>query len=271
MSKLLSHPAALTNIVRRIAIEAGDIILDYYDMPDSGQLDDKGDGSPVTLADREAEALIKKKLAEITPDVPFVGEETVARKGAPDLSGSEYYWCVDPLDGTKEFINDGDDFTVNIALIHRHKPFLGVVFVPVTGVLYAGYENTAFKWSEDTGKEKTISVRPPPARGLTVVSSKSHGVAEKRDVFLEQFKVDKIVKRGSSLKMCIIAEGKADIYPRFGPTCLWDTAAGHAILNAAGGNITDMDGQTLGYDPAKTTDLLNPDFVASGFDWMGED
>ena len=268
MSKLLNHPAALCNMVRRIALEAGEIILRYYDEVDSGQLSDKADGSPVTLADQDAEAHIQKKLAEMTLDVPFIGEETVANSDIVDFSAPDYFWCVDPLDGTKEFINGGDDFTVNIALIHNGIPVLGVIYIPVTGVLYAGYEDTALRWSEDTGKDKSISVRPPPARGLIVSASKSHGNADKRDQFLNDFKIDKIIKRGSSLKICSIAEGKADLYPRFGPTCWWDTAAGHAILFAAGGDITDMQGVPLRYNSCHDGKFLNPDFVASGFDWV---
>ena len=264
--KLLAHPTALCNIVRRIALEAGEITLKYYDMADVGQLSDKSDGSPVTLADQEAEAFIQKSLSDILPDVPMIGEERAAAGEDEIFDSQSYYWCVDPLDGTKEFIGGGEEFTVNIALIHQTQPVLGVVYIPVTGILYAGYGDVAIRWSEETKTEKPISVRPPPARGVTVVASKSHGDKGKLDTFLEGFKVAKTIQKGSSLKICTIAEGKADLYPRFGPTCHWDTAAAHAVLKAAGGDMTDINGVSLTYDPA-VPGFYNPEFIASSFVW----
>jgi len=267
--KLLANLGALTNMTRRIAIEAGEITLKYFDMPCG--VEEKGDGSPVTLADREAEVFIKEKLNEITQGVPVVGEESVSLGNADCIKGHDYFWLLDPLDGTKEFIGGGGDYTVNIALIHKGAPILGVVYAPVKGELYAGYEGAdgekrAIRWNEETDTEKEISVRPHPFQGLTVVASKSHGDTNRLDTFLEQFKVEKLVKRGSSLKIAIIAAAKADLYPRFGPTCEWDTAAGDAVLRAAGGFVADTDGNPLTYG-GKNEKWLNPEFIASSFEW----
>lgn len=266
--KLLANLGALCNMVRRIAIDAGEITLKYLDEAEDMQVDTKNDDSPVTLADREAEMFIQMSLENLTPNIPIIGEEAAALGKLPDFRGSEYFWLLDPLDGTKEYISGGGEFTVNIALIRNNVPILGVVYAPYLGTLYAGHgEGTAVKWSQDTDKEKAISVRSVPNEGMVVVASKSHGDTEKLDKFLEGFKVEKLTKRGSSLKICIIAEGKADIYPRFGPTCEWDTAAAHAVLNAAGGVITDEKGEALrygGFEPK----FLNPEFIACSFEWF---
>ena len=262
MSKILQHLPALCNQVRRVAIEAGEVTLDYFDDAGYQGADAKADGSPVTLADQKAEEVITKALKEITPDVVIVGEEAAAAGYRPVTENLEYFWLVDPLDGTKEFISGSGDYTVNIGLIYNHEPVLGVVYAPVHGELYAASgEGTAIRWMEDSDKEKSISVREAPNAGLTIVSSKSFGSGEKLDKFLENYKISKQIKRGSSLKMCTIAAGKADMYPRFGPTCEWDTAAAHAILRAAGGFITDINGNELtygGHDPK----FLNPEFIA---------
>ena len=263
MTKLLEHPKALCNIIRRVAVEAGAVTLDYFDEAGYQGADVKGDGSPVTLADQKAEEIIEAALKEATPDVPFVGEESVSGGARPDLSGAESFWLVDPLDGTKEFISGSGDYTVNIALIRGGMPVLGVVYAPVKGELFAAHgEGTAIRWMEDTEKDKPIAVRRPPKEGLTVVASKSHGSGEKLDAYLAQYKVQKLIKRGSSLKICAVAAGKADLYPRFGPTCEWDTAAAHAVLLGAGGVLTDEAGTPLTYggtDPK----FLNPEFIAS--------
>jgi len=255
-------------MVRRIAIEAGEITLHYFESPDNGQVEDKEDGSPVTLADREAETLIQMHLEMITPGIPVVGEEAAALGRAPEnFDRDGYFWIVDPLDGTKEFIGGGGDYTVNIALVNKGEPILGVVFAPAKGEMYAGYgPGTAIRWSDETNVDKEISVRRSPKGGLVVVASKHHGDQSRLDNFLEQFKIEKLVKRGSSLKMCIIACGKADIYPRFGPTCEWDTAAADAVLRSAGGVITDLDGKPLKYGGSNDK-WLNPEFVACAFEW----
>lgn len=261
-SKILNHLPALCNQVRRVAVEAGNLTLNYFDESGFDNAQIKDDGSPLTIADQKAEILITKALKEITPEVIIVGEEATAEGYRPDLSNEEYFWLVDPLDGTKEFISGSGDYTVNIALIHRNKPVLGVVYAPVHGELYAACgEGTAIKWLEDNDTERKISVKPIQNKGLTIISSKSHGKGDKLDQFLSHYKVNKQIQRGSSLKMCTIAAGKADMYPRFGLTCEWDTAAAHAILNAAGGVITDLQGNELtygGFDPK----FLNPEFIA---------
>lgn len=266
-SKLLLHRAALCNTVRRIALEAGEVTLDYFDEAGYEGADTKADGSPVTLADQEAEKLIQKRLEDMLPGIPMIGEEASAAGHKPDLSGHDYFWLVDPLDGTKEFISGNGDYTVNIALIHRGDPVLGVVYAPAIGELYAGYteENgnaRALRWLEETGTEKDIRVRRPPREGLTVVASKSHGSAQRLDQYLGEYKIEKLSKRGSSLKICIIAAGKADLYPRFGPTSEWDTAAGDAVLRAAGGIIMNMQGKPLTYGGAAPK-FLNPEFIAA--------
>lgn len=271
-SKLLLHRAALCNAVRRIALEAGEITLEYFDETGYDGADIKGDGSPVTLADQEAEKLIQKRLEEMLPTIPMVGEESNAAGHKPDLTGHEYFWLVDPLDGTKEFISGNGDYTVNIALIHKGYPVLGVVHAPAIGELYAGYieENgttKAIRWLEETGSEKEIRVRRPPKEGLTVVASKSHGSAQRLEQYLSEYKIEKLAKRGSSLKICIIAAGKADLYPRFGPTCEWDTAAGDAVLRAAGGIINDLKGNALTYGGADPR-FLNPEFIAAPRDFF---
>ncbi|MCB1556205.1 MAG: 3'(2'),5'-bisphosphate nucleotidase CysQ [Alphaproteobacteria bacterium] len=263
MNKLLSHPQALTNIVRRIAREAGEVTLDYFDESGYPGAEAKGDGSPVTEADRAAEALIERALADVLPDVPFVGEEAVHDGRIPDLSGADYFWLVDALDGTKEFISGGGDFTVNIALIHKDVPLLGVVYAPVRGELYAGCgPGTAVRWREETGTDKPIQTRRPPKEGLTIVSSRSHGDAAKLETFLAGQKVAKILKKGSSLKICAVAAGKADLYPRFGPTCEWDVAAGDAVLRSADGGIFDHAGGLFTYGHAGRK-FLNPEFFAA--------
>ncbi|MFK7840583.1 MAG: 3'(2'),5'-bisphosphate nucleotidase CysQ [Bdellovibrionales bacterium] len=267
--KLIDNPKALCNMVRRAALDAGEITLKYLDMAGDSHIEEKADGSPVTLADREAEAFIQMNLELITPGIPIVGEEAAALGKAPkNFDRDGYFWIVDPLDGTKEFINGGGDYTVNIALIHKGEPILGIVYAPAKGELFAGFgPGTAIRWNEETDKEKEISVRPTPKSGLVVVASKHHGDESKLDKFLDQFKIDKLIKRGSSLKICIIANGKADLYPRFGPTCEWDTAAADAVLRSAGGIMTDYDGNPLKYGGSNEK-WLNPEFIACSFEWF---
>lgn len=269
-NRLLAHPQALCNIIKRIALEAGELTLDYFDESGFVGADVKGDGSPVTAADRAAEQVIEKALKDLTPDIPMVGEEASEEGRIPDLSQADYFWLVDPLDGTKEFISGSGDYTINIALIHEGRPLIGVVYAPVRGELYAGHgPGTAIRYMEDSGREKPIRVRPPPKEGLTVVASAHHGNPQRLDGFLQDFKVAKILKRGSSLKICAVAAGKADIYPRFGPTCEWDTAAGDAVLRAAGGTIIDLSGRdfTYGHSGRK---FLNTEFIACPQDMVDE-
>lgn len=261
MSKLLSYPEAMCNTLRRIAVNAGDIIFPYYDQAGFVGAEDKEDGSPVTKADREAEAYITAALLEAFPGVPVIGEETATNHDC-DLSG-EYFWLVDPLDGTREFVKGGDEFTVNIALIKNKMPVMGVVWAPVRGELYIAHEELgAIRWLEETDNEKAIKVRNAPKGGYTVLISKNRDYGTKLESFLNEYKVEKVVKKSSSLKICAIAAGKADLYPGFGETCEWDLAAGHAVLKVAGGDIRDFNGKTLTYGHQDRR-FINPDFLAA--------
>lgn len=262
--KLLQNRKALCNIVRRIALEAGEATLEFFDESGYDRAVIKQDGSPVTEADQAAEDIITKGLLALLPDIPVIGEEAVANGITLPDPKTDLFWLVDPVDGTKEFISGSGEYTVNIGLIEHGVPVLGVVYAPWTGELYAAHgPGTAIRWHEDSGKERMIQTRDMPREGLTVMTSRSHGSSEDQARFFEQFKVAKVIKRGSSLKMCAIAAGKADLYPRFGPTHEWDTAAAHAVLSAAGGQITDLNGAPLVYGKPG---VKNPDIVAWGFE-----
>jgi len=267
--KILSYPEALCNSVLRIAQEAGELALEYFDGQKDMQEQEKGDGSPVTQADKEVEALIIKRLEALAPGIVAIGEESYAEGKYENFGDEEYFWLIDPIDGTRAFVKGDEDFTVNIALIHNHEPVLGVVYAPARGELYAGHCYTkesarAFRYFEESETEKDIKVRLMPKEGLTVMSSNYRGGSPEQDELLEQFKIAKTFKRASSIKMCEIARGKADIYPRFGPTCGWDTAASHAILRARGGDIRDMAGNSLRYG----SNLNNPHFIAASCDLL---
>ncbi len=268
-SKILSHPSALCNIVRRIAEEAGELILDYHEGVKDMEVNHKVDSSPVTKADQEAEKLIEQSLFNILPEIPVIGEESFASGKRINFFEHDYFWLVDPLDGTRAFIAGENEFTVNIGLIYKNSPILGVIYAPAKGELYAGYIGDlgakAFRYFEDSNTEKDMKVRQMPKQGITVMSSNYCKPVLEQDDLLEKFKVRKVIRRSSSLKICNIANGKADIYPRFGNTCEWDTAAGHAILRAAGGDIRDMNGKPLQYGGANPK-LLNPHFIASSLD-----
>ncbi len=254
-------------MVKRIAREAGDITLDYFET--NSEFESKHDGSPVTVADHASEEFIFKALKDLLPDVPIIGEEAAAQGMLPSVTDAEHFWLVDPLDGTKEFISGGGDYTVNIGLIHQGAPVLGVVYAPVKGVLYAGHgPGTAVRWLADNDNEKSIHVRRPPKEGVTVIIGLRDTDERKLDKFLQDFKVEKIIKRGSSLKLCLIAEGKVDLYPRLGSIYQWDTAAGEAVLRSAGGVLSDLKGEALRYGPHDPK-FLNPEFVASSFEWFG--
>lgn len=260
MSKLFDHLPALCNVIRRLAVEAGDITLEYFQEGAFFAHDIKADGSPVSIADKRAGAFITKGLREDFPNVPVVEEEAMAAGDVPDLSGQDYFWLVDPLDGTKEFIAGSPEYTVNIALIKNYKPILGVVVAPALGKIYSAYgEGTASRINIESGAEKIITVRKPPKAGLTVVGSKNRGFTETED-YLAEHKVEKILRVGSSLKLCMIAEGKADLALCFGPTSGWDTAAAQAILESAGGALTDM--QRVPFTYGDKGHFNNPDFMA---------
>lgn len=265
--KLLNHRKALTNRVKRIAEEAGALILEYFDGMRENEITDKSDGSPVTQADQAAESLIETRLAEILPDIPMIGEEKHAAGQHPDVSNREYFWLVDALDGTRAFIKGQGEFTVNIALIHKNAPVLGVIYAPEKGELYTGYidpdgQGEAIRYNEDTDTEKSIHARKMPNKGLIITIGGSHAQEEKLSALLEAIKVEKITRQSSSLKLCAIASGKADLYPRFGEICEWDIAAGHAILRAAGADVRQTSGESLQYF-GKNDEIHLPNFIAA--------
>lgn len=252
-------PAALPDLLQHLltlARAAGDVILEVYTTDFS--LRDKDDSSPVTAADERAEALILSRLAELTPDIPAVSEEAAAAGRIPEVART--FWLVDPLDGTREFIDRNGEFTVNIALIRDGRPILGVVQAPALGRLFAGVVGVGAFVEDDTG-HKPISCRVPPAEGMAVVASRSHGDPAALDTFLAGRKIASITRTGSSLKLCLVATGEADLYPRLGPTTEWDTAAGHAVLSAAGGRVETLDGAPLSYGKPG---FANPPFAAWG-------
>ncbi|MEO7564694.1 MAG: 3'(2'),5'-bisphosphate nucleotidase CysQ [Sphingomicrobium sp.] len=236
-----------------ISREAGEAILTIVRR--GFDIESKRDSSPVTEADRAAELIILAALAKAAPGVPVIAEEEVAAGRIPDFGAT--YFLVDPLDGTKEFVRGGDDYTVNIGLIEEGSPTLGVVYAPATGTLFGGSVGVG-AWRDSGTGRRAISTRE---RGptLVAVASKSHFSQPTAD-YLEAVGARDHVSVGSSLKFCIVAEGKADIYPRLGPTSEWDTAAGHAVLLAAGGLVDGPDGAPLVY--GKKT-FLNRAFVAS--------
>lgn len=249
-SELLEH-------VVSIALDAGDVILSVYGT--SFNVQKKEDDSPVTLADERAEEMILSALARLTPEIPVVAEEAFSAGKIPELGN--HYWLVDPLDGTKEFVNRNGEFTVNIALVEAGNPILGVVLAPAQGRLFAGHVGKG-AFLKSRFEHKSIKCRIPPAEGLTVIASRSHSNPTALETFLSGRKIAVLKNIGSSLKFCMVASGEADIYPRFGRTMEWDTAAGHAILSAAGGRVTDMAGNPLIYGKG---DFSNPYFVAWGF------
>jgi 3'(2'), 5'-bisphosphate nucleotidase len=242
-----------------LAREAGQVVMAVYatDFAVRG----KNDDSPVTEADEHAEQLIVEGLSRLAPGIPIVAEEAVAAGRAPALG--ERFWLVDPLDGTREFINRNGEFTVNIALIEHGVPLLGVVLAPAlgdSGHLYGGARATG-AWLDDGSGRRPIACRAVPAEGLTVLASRSHGDAVALEAFLAGRKVASVANAGSSLKLCLVASGAADLYPRLGRTMEWDIAAGHAVLLAAGGQVCDLQGLPLRYGKPG---LENPHFVASG-------
>lgn len=222
----------------------------------------KMDGSPVTAADQLAEDHILKALTAMDIGFPIVGEELVADNNAPTVRDDETYWLVDALDGTKEFIKGTGEYTVNIGLIENKKPVMGIVYAPAKGVLYYGYADKAFKVIGDDAPV-SIQTRAIPDQGIDVAASRNHGSKDKVEAYLSSVKVNDFVNSGSSLKFCMIAEGVADVYPRFGPTCEWDTAAAHAVLNAAGGRVVLASDHGVDLSYGKVLErFYNPEFIA---------
>ena len=246
---------ATLNEVRIIARAAGDAIMQVYDSGDA-DVTSKPDDSPLTLADLAAHEVIVKGLSTLSPSYPILSEE------AADITYSERstwscYWLVDPLDGTKEFIKRNGEFTVNIALIENGVPILGVVYAPVLDVCYYGAQGTGAYMQHGGSAPKAIHVRA--AAGARDHQSGSEPFTRRRTHPCPTRKLGahECISMGSSLKLCLVAEGAAHFYPRLGPTMEWDTAAAHAVVNAAGGSVCDLSGAELRYNK---TNLLNPEF-----------
>ena len=220
---------------------------------------EKSDESPVTEADHAAEALILAGLRAACPTIPVVAEEEMAAGHIP--ADADTLWVVDPLDGTREFAKRRDDFAVCIGLVRHGAPLLGVVGQPATGALYGGIVGVG-AWKREGGVEREIAARRPPAEGLSVVASRHYADDPRLTPFLEGRRVANVLHMGSALKFCLVAEGKADLYPRFGPTMEWDTAAAQAVVEAAGGTVRVLEGgAVLAYGKPE---WRNPPFVCMG-------
>ena len=254
---------SLLESVNAIASQAGEIIMEIYG--NAFDIETKQDNSPLTEADLAAHNYIVNSLASIA-DYPILSEES-AEIPFTERSKWQTYWLVDPLDGTKEFIKRNGDFTVNIALIYQHKPVLGSVYVPVTKQLYFAAEGDgAYKQSPED-KARKISVKKEFSDNLVVVGSRSH-ITEELKNFLDKLPPHQLISIGSSLKMCLVAEGLADLYPRIGLTSEWDTAAAQCIVEQARGKVVDLKGNRLLYNIKQS--LLNPYFLVFGnnqYDW----
>ena len=249
-----------------IARDAGRAILDVYGRADF-TVAVKSDNSPVTEADQVAHGIITRELAALDADIPILSEESQPAEHATRRSWLRY-WLVDPLDGTKEFLKRNGEFTVNIALVDGQRAILGAVYAPVLDRLYSGAVGLG-AWRSDAGAApRAIAVRSAAATPLRVVGSRSHSTPELAS-YLAGLPAHEITDMGSSLKICLVAEGAADVYPRLGPTSEWDTAAAQAILESAGGRMIDFAGRPLRYN--SKDDLLNPHFLAFGDqrrDWL---
>lgn len=252
----MSQSAALLEGLVQLARRAGREVMQVYAADFSVQ--HKADASPVTEADLRAEGVIVAGLAELTPDIPIVAEEAVAAGHVPQVA--ERFWLVDALDGTREFVQRNGEFTVNIALIEHGEPRLGVVFAPALERLYAGVVGEG-AFIEEQGQRRAIRCRTTPEAGATVAASRSHGDAATLQAYLSQYAVARLLHAGSSLKFGLLAAGEADLYPRLSRTMEWDIAAGQAVLVAAGGSVSTLDGAPLRYGKAG---FENPHFVARG-------
>jgi 3'(2'), 5'-bisphosphate nucleotidase len=261
------EPSQLLEPVLALAREAGQRILEIYHGVDF-DVQTKADRSPLTAADRASHETIIHGLERLTPDIPAWSEESADIDPA-ERSGWQAFWLVDPLDGTKEFIKRNGEFTVNIALVSGHEPVLGVVHAPARNVDYYGCRGVGAFTRLGVGPPQPIEVRRPAGRPVRVVGSRSHR-GNSLDLFLGKLEVYELVPMGSSLKLCLVATGEADVYPRLGPTSEWDTAAAQAVVECAGGRVVNLDGQPLRYNTGPG--VLNPYFVVygdPGRDWAG--
>lgn len=258
--------------VCEIAKLAGNKIVEIYQQTqakDALNIEKKTDGTPVTIADKAADQIIQQQLAKLTPNIPIISEESVDALSFASYQNWQVFWLVDPLDGTKEFIERTGEFCVNIALVVAGKPTLGVVYGPIEQVSYAAYQGSkAFKFSTTRPGyaeiQQQIQVKSQLSNPVRVAVSRRHGKRVKHffNQLEQQIGAVTEIHLGSALKSCLVAEGKADVYPRFGPTSLWDTAACQVIVEAAGGRIVDANLQDLSYQ--LTEDLLNPVFMVIG-------
>ncbi len=265
---MIHTPDLDTNNLERLCLEcvniardAGKAILSIYDA--GFNIEEKEDKSPLTDADLAAHNLIIQRLTELTPEIPILSEES-AKLPFEERASWETYWLVDPLDGTREFIKRNGEFTVNIALIHQHQSIIGVINVPVLDVDYFAWKNGGAYKAEQNGKAKRISVKKlneSASSQLTVAGSRSHG-SEMMQQYMKKLGNVETISMGSSLKFCLVAEGRADLYPRLGLTSEWDTAAAHCIVVQAGGYITKTDMSPLEYNTKDS--LLNPFFFVYG-------
>lgn len=247
-----------------LAREAGRLILEVY--ASSFSVQQKEDRSPLTEADLRSEKLILAGLKRITPEIPVLSEESAQ---APYATRRHWdrLWVVDPLDGTKEFVQRNGEFTVNIALVHNQRPVLGIVHAPVLERTYYACEGVGAFRSDAQAAGKAIRVAKRGAAPVRVVGSRSHR-GSSLDAFLARVGPHELVEVGSSLKLCLVAEGQADVYPRLGPTSEWDTAAGQCVLEQAGGHVLKLDGEPLEYNRENT---LNPNFFGfadADTDWL---
>ncbi|MDI5921008.1 3'(2'),5'-bisphosphate nucleotidase CysQ [Halomonas sp. LR5S13] len=251
--------ATLLDRIHNIALDAGQAIMSVYARDFS--IEEKADKSPLTEADKAAHDVIVKGLHALPVEIPVLSEEHT--EGFDGANADGRYWLVDPLDGTKEFIKRNGEFTVNIALIENGKPVLGVVVAPALEVSYLAAEGIGALKEDASGERQPIQVAGKPAKGTTwrVVGSRSHPSPDLAE-WLGQLGPHDMVPMGSSLKLCLIAEGAADVYPRLGPTCLWDTGAAQAVVEQAGGRVETLAGQPLRY--ATPQEHLNPYFIVWG-------
>ncbi len=248
-----------------LARKAGDAILEVY--ASDFDVQSKDDESPLTQADLAAHGKIIAGLAELTPELPVISEEG----GLPPFEKRRQwttYWLIDPLDGTREFVNRNGEFTVNIALVNEGRPVFGVVHVPVLQKTYVGCEGRGAELRSNDEPPQPIRVAGNSARPVRVVGSRSHR-GSSLDAFIEKLGECELVPMGSSLKFCVVAEGGADVYPRLGPTSEWDTAAAQAVVEQAGGSVVTLDGKPMKYNQKE--DMLNPHFLVIGAcdqDWL---
>jgi 3'(2'), 5'-bisphosphate nucleotidase len=242
--------------VADIARQAGSAIMAVYRSGETGEIS-KADNSPLTLADMAAHRTIVEALTRLAPDIPILSEEA-ADILYPVRSQWARFWLVDPLDGTREFIKRNGEFTVNIALIENGEPVMGVVYAPVLDFCYYGARGAGAFVQRGSAAAQPIAVKPHAAgEPIKAVASRSHS-DERTLALLEQLGAHQSISMGSSLKLCLVAEGAAHVYPRLGPTMEWDTAAAHAVVNAAGGIVCDLNGKELHYNKM---DLHNPEFL----------